>query len=218
MDERYITSIVETQAEESLNLEYKEGFVWASKHTDISWLQAKTIRAILGFSNTEGGGLILIGVKDDGNGNREFAGLTPEQQSSYGNLESVQDCIDRYADGALSYTVKIVKVTIEENEQTYVAISVNDFKTMPVLAKNDIIIVKSSGGKDYILKKDDLYVRSRSGRYATIKATSLELREVISLAHGKDEERLLRLLNSVAGKTTPKLPEVSPYEELDKDL
>lgn len=219
MDEEYVTSLIEAQAEESLNFECKVGFAWDNKQNSMGWVQAQAVQAILGFTNTEGGGLLLIGVKDDGKGNRDFAGLTADMLQTYSNTEAIQECIDKFADGQMTYSIKQVKYVKNGVNQTYIAIAVSEFKESPVLCTRDVPIKKSSGKEKFIMREGDLYARSRKGRFATVKATSLELKEIIRLAHTKDEERLLQLLSSVNDVQRAGSPnQPSPYTEMDKDL
>ena len=219
MDEEYVISLIESQAEESLNFECKVGFAWDSKQSSMGWVQAQAIQAILGFTNTEGGGLLLLGVKDDGKGNRDFTGLTPEMLQSYSNTEAIQECIDKFADGQMSYSIKQVKHVNDGVDKTYIAIAVSEFKESPVLSTRDVSIKKPNGKEEFIMRERDLYARSRKGRFATVKATSLELKETIRLAHTKDEERLLQLLSSVNDVQRANSPnQTSPYSEMDKDL
>jgi predicted HTH transcriptional regulator len=219
MDEEYIVSLIEAQADESLNVEYKGALAWENSQDSMSWLQAKCIKAVLGFTNTEGGGLIILGVNDDGNGTRSFVGLSPEMLASYGNTEAIQECIDKYADGPLSYSIKKITYVNDGTEQTYMAIAVNEFDDTPVLCTRDFYIEKPNGEKDFILRKQDMYTRARKGRFGTIKATSLELRYILNLAHSKAEDRLLQLFGAVTNGALPNMQtKQSPYTEMDKDI
>jgi predicted HTH transcriptional regulator len=220
MDDDYIASIIQTEANESLSLEFKAAFSWENKHSAIGWLQAQVLQAILGFTNTEGGGLLIIGIKDDGNGNREFTGVSSEILESYSNVEAIQECIDKYADGPLSYTLKPLSYENGDTKQTYIVISINEFKTSPVLCTRDLCIKKNNDKEEYVLRKYDLYARSRKGRFGNIRATNLELQEIIGLAHSKAEERIIQLFGSVADIDAPRLKTASrsPYADLDTDL
>lgn len=219
MDEEDVTSLIQTRADESINLEYKAAFKWKNQHDSIGWLQARVIKAVLGFTNTERGGLILIGVNDDGRGNREYVGVPSAMLSSFRNTEALQECLDRYADGPLSYTLKLITYEVGDEEQVYVAITVNEFKNNPVLCTRDLVLVKDNGNKTYVLRKYDMYARSRKGRFGTVKVTGLELQEVVNLAHTKAEQRIIELFSSVMGGALPTTQSSSsPYEALDDDL
>ena len=218
MDEEYIVSLIEAEAEESLNLEYKAAFKWENRQSSMSWVQGQALQAVLGFTNTAGGGLLLIGVKDDGAGNREFTGLEASMVASYRNTETIQECIDKFADGPLTYSIKPITYSKDGVEQTYIAIAVNEFGSMPVLADRDFSITKTNGDVAWLMRKHDLYARSRTGRFGTIKATRIELKDVIDLAHTKAEERIIQLMGSVAENVPAGQTQQSPYTELDQDL
>lgn len=65
-----------------------------------------------------------------------------------------------------------------------------------------------------ILRKDDIYVRSKKGPYSTIRATELELREIIKMA--ADKERIeLRARGYVK---TGELTTEQFYKQQIKDL
>jgi hypothetical protein len=219
MEEDFIFGLIERQDDESLSVEFKGPLKWENNQASMSWLQAKCIKAVLGFSNTPGGGLVLIGINDDGKGNREFVGLTPEMVESFNNTEAIQECIDKYADGPLSYSLKTIIHKADKEEQTYIAITVNEFDDMPNLCTRDFYIVKTNRDKDYILRKHDMYTRARKGRFSTIKATALELRSIVSLAHRKTEDDILQLFEFITGNSVPSTKtKKSPYEDLDIDL
>ncbi len=218
MDTEYIISLIESHSEESLNFEYKSAFKWENRQSAMTWLQGQAIQAILGFTNTAGGGLLLIGVSDDGAGNREFTGLETDMLASYHDLEKIRECIDKFADGSLSYSIKLIDYVSNTVEQTYVAIAVNEFGTLPVLCNRDFAITKPNDDVVWLMRKNDLYARSKTGRFGTIKATRIEMKEVIDLAHTKAEERILQLMSSVSEAVPIAHTQQSPYTEMDQDL
>ena len=221
MDDDHIISLIQSQADESRNIEYKTGLEWKNRHSQIGWLQAKVIKAVLGLTNNRNGGVIILGVNDDGAGNREYVGLTEEQLATFRNVEAMQDCIGSYADLPIVFSVKQISVGEGEDVKTFIAININEFAESPVLAKKDLAVTKPNGREEYVIREGDLYVRSQSGRFGTVKASRVEFDEVVRLAHEKSEQRIRELFGDLTTRseaTTDTDENATPYDTLDADL
>ncbi|HEY5695348.1 MAG TPA: RNA-binding domain-containing protein [Candidatus Saccharimonadales bacterium] len=231
MDEDGLKRIIIAEEKETVRLEYKRGFIWSEGDADMTEEQARTIRAVLAFTNSRGAGTLIIGVNDDTHGNLDFVGCTPEQMASFNDLDKVQECINKYSSEPLSYTIKLFAVEKEDgSERQFVAIQINEFGKYPTLCIQDWPKGQRQLPKSkYKLIRDDMYVRGLKGKPSSKKATELELRRILDMVEDKNEERLVELFDNITEKTVkrflekysgttkhPKAPK--PYTKRDKDL
>ena len=208
-----VAKILEGTAGEARNLEFKSGFSWGFSNGATTFAQACTIRAVLGFTNTRYGGSIIIGIDDDGHGNLTYAGVTQEMVDSFQNYEQVQQQLDSFADGPMIYEMGVG----EHDGKKYIVVTVSEFAETPVLATKNL---KTDQNKS-IITKGDVYARSGRSKPSTVKATALELREIIRMAHEKDRDSIMELVRSLqqlspSAQFTPGA--TAPYEVLDEDL
>jgi len=206
-----VARLLEGTAGEARSLEFKIGFSWSNNETAVSFTQACVIKGVLGFTNTRYGGTIVIGIKDDGHGNIEYIGVTAEMIESFNDYEQVQQKLDSFADGPLNYEMGVG----EFGGKQYIVVTVSEFTQRPVICAKDL---KTDHGKQ-VLIKGDIYARSMRSKPSTIKATSLELSEIIKMAHEKDRDAVMELIRAVqqtAPLAQPNSP--SPYTEMDQDL
>jgi len=167
---------------ETRNLEFKSPFLWDDK--DSLWLREKVIRTILGMSNTQDGGNIVIGVSEKDN-QLEFVGITEDQLATF-IYDVIKGVVDGFASPSSSFD--IAQASYKGN--WYLVIGVSEFEEMPIICKNDGQYKSSQG--DYLLRRGDIYTRSRSGQAGTIRTTETEMREIIEIAVDKNQRRLLR--------------------------
>lgn len=165
---------------ESRNLEFKPGFSWSD--SDSLWLREKIIQTMLGMANTHDGGSIIVGINEKDN-KPEFVGITAEQLATF-KYDGIKGVVDSFASSSLSFD--LAQATYKSKK--YLVISVSDFDELPIICKNDGQY-KSSGG-EYLLRRGDVYTRSRSGPPATIRVTEVEMREIIDIAVDKSELKL----------------------------
>lgn len=161
---------------ERRNVEFKSPFIWGD--TASVWLQENVIRAVLGFANTKDGGDIIIGIGEDDNKKPVLTGLEDAQVTSF-NYDSVKGVIDSFASPYINLDIRIA----EEEGKRFVVIRVSEFDDIPIICRKD-------GQNQNVLKRGDIYCRSRSGSPATIRVTEAELREIIELAIDKGQEKL----------------------------
>jgi predicted HTH transcriptional regulator len=128
---------------------------------------AKITRAILGMANTPDGGVVVLGVDDDGT-TLSATGLTSGQTATWG-YDDLQSSVSNYADPYADLDVAVVLLDKKE----FVAIHVWEFSDMPVLCKRDYTPTLRDGA---------LYVRRR-GKNETVEVPShTEMREVVERA------------------------------------
>lgn len=168
--------LLELVAHESRTKEFKSPFVWNDPNS--CWLKEKTIRAILGMANTKTGGNIIVGVEER-LGKLIFTGLNEEQLSSFTNFDLIKDVVDSFSYSGINFEVG----KGEFNNHHYVVFRVSEFLEIPAICKRN-------GQKKEVLCKDDIYSRAKTGKPSTIKATELELREIIEMAADKNISKL----------------------------
>ncbi len=206
-----VAKILEGTAGEARNLEFKVGFKWTNNESSVTFVQACVIKSVLGFTNTRYGGTLIIGIKDDGHGNIEYSGIDSDVIDSFHDYEQVQQKLDSFADGPLSYEMGVG----EYNGKQYIVVNVSEFAAMPVLCTKDL----QTDQDKQILTRHDLYVRSMRSKPSTVKATTLELREVIRMTQEKDRDGIMELVRSVQQIVPqPQSTSTTPYEEMDEDL
>jgi len=129
--------------------------------------QVKVIRAILGMANKPNGGVVVIGVDDDGSTLRP-TGLLPDDLATW-SYDDMASNISEYADPYVDFHVEVVCM----DSKSFVIISVSQFDGLPVICKRDY-----SG----VLRRGALYVRRR-GKNETLEVPShVEMREILVLA------------------------------------
>jgi predicted HTH transcriptional regulator len=142
---------------------------------------AGVARAVLGMANKRDGGLVIIGIVEDGDA------LTPEGVSADDlrtwKQEAVTGALAAYADPY----VEVHTENFEYMGKVFVIIAVEEFREIPVLCKK---------GFDPKLRAGACYVRRR-GRIETSElATQAEMRELLELA---TEKRLRSFLRQARG-------------------
>ena len=139
-------------------------FKGPGKRTDRAF-QAKVIRAILGMANKPGGGVVVIGVDDDGAA-LQPTGLSTDELSTWSSYDDLATSVSTYADPYVDFDI----ATVEMDGKSFVAIEVTQFKELPVICKRD---------EKMVLRNGALYVRRR-GKNETIEVPShVEMREVL---------------------------------------
>ncbi len=164
---------------ETRNVEFKQAFSW----DDIGsvWLREKVIQTILGMANTRDAGTIIIGIKEDGGIPDLNHGLSDKQYETFDRYDNIKGVIDAYA------TVGFDIAGAELDGQRFVVVSVRPFDLMPAICKKDGQYNES--GK-FLLRRGDIYVRAKNGTDSTIRATEIEMQEIIELAIDRGRRHL----------------------------
>jgi hypothetical protein len=134
------------QGAETKNLDYKQGFDWNACDSDT---RLGFIKDVLGMSNAQDGGVILIGVADN---SYQVIGVTDQQSESFDQTR-LADAVRRYSDPCCG--LQLYKLEIDN--KNIIAVEVREFKDVPHLCKMDAN--SSSSGKS-ILRRGALYVRT----------------------------------------------------------
>ncbi len=140
-------------------------FKAAGKRADA--FQANVIRAVLGMANKPGGGVVIIGVADDGT-TLNAIGLSADELSTW-SYDDFASKVSTYADPNASFDLGVV----EMDGKSFVVIEVAQFDKLPILCK------RTYDGK---LQNGALYVRPL-GKIETVNVPShVEMREVLQRA------------------------------------
>lgn len=116
---------------------------------------ARIARAVLGMANRRDGGLVIIGVKDDG-GHLTPVALTDDHVGTW-KYDDVAAALAEYADPTTSFDLELFTY----NGGNHVVIHVHEFDDIPVPCKKDYNVNLEKGGIDQILRRGACYVRSR---------------------------------------------------------
>lgn len=162
---------------ESRRVEFKPPFSWNDE--EYLWLREKAIQTMLALANTRDGGDIIIGIETKDDNSVELNGLNEKQISSF-NYDLVKGIVDSFAMPGVNFDIAEGRY----DNKRFIVVRVSEFDEIPVICKKD------SQHKDLILRKGEIYCRSRSGPPATIRATEYEMREIIELAIDKGKKKL----------------------------
>ncbi len=165
-------------------------------------LFAKVVRAVLGMTNRRDGGLVIIGVDDNG-GVLTQVGLNAADLSTW-KYDDVADSFAAYADPSVSFELEIR----EHDGKNYVVLQVQEFEEIPVLCK-----------KDYpqVLRAGACYVSSRRKPETTEIPSQADMRDLLDLA---TEKRLRRFVAQIraAGLDLSEARRLTDQELFDKQL
>jgi hypothetical protein len=163
---------------ETRTREYKPSFSWNNNEKSI-WIKEKVTQAVLAMSNTRYGGQIVIGVIE-GDGKRlVLSGLNKDEFNTFEDYDGIKGYIDGF-----SYTDSIFDISYGEHlSKMFVVLTIQEFNEIPLICKKN--------GQTGVLRKDDIYVRSKKAPYSSIRATEPELREVIHMVVDKEKSDLI---------------------------
>lgn len=161
---------------ERRNLEFKPPFNW--NDTEQVWLRENVAKAIIGLSNMPGGGWLIIGINDsDGSNPPEIVGMNAEEIASFENYDAIKGFVDGYSYLPTDFDLRI------DPERKLIVVEVREFSNYPLITRRN----SESNG---LMIRDCIYVRALRGQPATIKATHLEMQEVVDLAVDKQSRKL----------------------------
>jgi len=143
-------------------------------------LRAKVVRGMLAMGNRRDGGLLIVGIRDDGT-TLYLDGLTPSQASSWAH-DTLADTVAEYADPRLGFDS--YRVTVDGHE--VLVISVAEFTDVPVVCRRTLTV-----GKSAILRDGAVYLRSNRKPESREVANYDEMRELIELATDKGVRRFV---------------------------
>ncbi len=141
-------------------------------------LLAQVARAALGMANRADGGLVIIGVDDDGS----LAGLSDAELDTW-SYDDVAASLAEYAD---PYVDLALQVLVYE-DRSFVILHVAEFEEIPVLCKRDY---------PGVLRKGACYVRTRRIPETSEIPSQTEMRELLDLATDKGVHKFLTRLEA----------------------
>jgi predicted HTH transcriptional regulator len=160
---------------ETPNLEFKPSFTWNDKEN--KWFREKIIQTVLAMSNTRDGGTIVVGIEEKDN-QLIYDGISDKELKTF-NYDSLKDVMDGFASPLASFDLAQAKT----DNKIYLIINVSEFDEQPIICKND-------GDNIGLLRRGDVYVRSKRGNPGSIKVTEIEMKEIIELAVDKHQAKL----------------------------
>lgn len=171
---------------ESKNLDYKEKFNWDSASKSE---KGQIIKDILAMFNTQDGGRIVFGVRDN---DFEFIGLSKEDFESFDSTK-INDFLHNYSDP--EYSCFIYKFDIDG--KYVVIIDVPEFEELPVICKNNL----HSKDDRLILQEGQIYIRTEKATTEII-SSSEQMREFLNRAiRRKSNELLENIKKLIEGKS-----------------
>lgn len=175
MDEKTIQNLL--QIGENQNVEFKAGNKCSGD------FKCKIAIAIIAFSNTRGGGTLLIGID---NQSRTITGLSDEDFNSY----DVTD-ISSYLKDRCSSIPKFYITKLMVDKKNIVIITVEEFNVQPIIIRADI----ASDQRSYA-KAGEILIRNSSSSTTRIQ-TYEEMNDLLSLAISRKSEELLSQMRKI---------------------
>jgi len=144
----------------------------------------QVVKAVLAMANRRDGGIILIGVNDDG----EALGLSPEQLQSW-QPDHVRQAVAPYADPYVYLDVETVAVTAAPlANRSFAVIKVSEFDQVPVLCSK---AANNSDGSP-ALQLGACYIRTNHMPATSQVAEHSQFREILDLATEKSVRTFLK--------------------------
>lgn len=162
--------------EESRNIEFKRSAPW----TD---LKLKIIKTAMAMANLRDGGLIIIGVSEQGD-TWELAGIDEEHLSTF-DPDVISSDFHRYASPHIEFTAVRVKHT---NGRIFLAISVDEFDETPVVNK------KAYDGE---MRRGEMFVRKRGPVRTEPITDARDMHDALVLAAEKRAKRIIQTSKNI---------------------
>jgi predicted HTH transcriptional regulator len=172
--------------QETVNVEFKSSGSWAD-------LENKIVKNILGMGNLRDGGLLVIGVSE--NGNRwELAGILPEHLRSF-EPDDVLAHVGRY----VSPVFEIDVVTVTYATKQFLTIHTHEFADTPLVCKKN----GPDGAKNEGLACGGIYVRLPAPPQTTRVMDAAQLHALLELAAEKRARRMLEQVRRIGALDVP---------------
>jgi len=177
---------------EERNLEYKERWGLQGREE-----RAKLAKEVMALSNIRDGGVMVIGVKQDG---------TPVGVSEEAAGKFSQDAVAAAVADYVAPYVELVVTAGHDGSSTpryFAVIQVKEFTEIPVLCKRDFGDVVRQGA---------IYTRSRRIHEATEIRNEVEMRELLEMAVDKGIRSFYRRLQALGIQPIPAPSDLSLFE------
>lgn len=171
-------------------LEYKGDVPWTDHHK-----QQEIIKTILAFSNLNDGGVLIIGL--DNNGTK--IGLSDANYTTYDH-----DKINQYLSGKTNIPIECKVMKIEIEGKKYIIIQVSGSKEYPIIYTGGLILKNISAPaltSNIALRPMALYIRGKLNICTKEIDTIDEWQEVIERTIRKYEQETMRRVNTTTTKS-----------------
>ncbi len=188
------------QRSERKNLDYKESLNWNTAASDG---KCELVKDILALLNTQDGGHIVFGVRND---TFEFVGLSEDDFASF-DPTKLNDFLQRYTDPAASCDVQ--KLSVDGLRS--VVITVPEFRDVPIICKRDAN--SSSDSSKLILKAGGLYIRTDKATSVLVPSAET-MRDLMNRALLRRGDQLLGTIEALfRGKPVTNEQTIAKYAE-----
>ena len=183
MDETFFQEII-ARAHEQRGIEFKGPGNKKNKH-----LFAKITRAALSMANRRDGGIVIIGIDENNNGELNLVGLSDKDLLSW-ERDGLADSFAEFSDPPFSFEVE----TKSFEGNSFIVITVDEFVDIPILCKKSF---------PDVLRKGACYVRTRR-KPETVEIPSQEnMRDLLELAIEKGVRRFIQQAFSAGLSLSP---------------
>lgn len=188
---------------ETKNIDFKEDLNWNIARSEE---KIKLIKDLLAMANTQDGGTIFFGVKDD---DYSFIGLSEESFKSLDQTK-INDLLQEYSEPII--TCQVFK---NQYDGKYLAkIEVSEFQEVPIICKKDF-----HTSNKQILKEGAIYIRTDKATSEAISSAQ-DMRDLLRRATIKNGDKLISDIESlIRGKSSKSLTEEvkKNYEKEEKE-
>ena len=181
---------------EERNLEYKSSLNWKDSAT-----KAKIVKACLAMTNIRDGGVIVLGVEQNGE-DFDPVGMQEDDAASF-SQDHVLAKVNEFADPFVELTVTPFRV---DNGKVFVVIQVQEFAELPVICRKN---------GDQNLSRGDIYTRPRRMNETAQVSSQTEMREIIELATDKAMQKFITRQQRLG---IPTILPASDKEKFDEQL
>lgn len=170
--------------QESKSIEFKQSVHWDD-------IQYNLTRTIMAMGNLRDGGIIVIGVSQNGDA-WDLTGIEEKHLSSY-DPDIIIDTVAKYASPPIQMDIILVKY---RNDKAFLAIQVTEFDEVPFVCK------KNGPDNEKSLRDGDFYIRP-NGKPRTTKVTSAaDMQDLLDLAAEKKARKFLETAYRIGLKPT----------------
>jgi len=167
---------------------------------DLKW---KVARAALAMANIRDGGLVIVGVQDDGAG-CVATGMTEDHLRTFDDDE-IKSFINRHAD---PYVNCSIHRTIVDGKR-FLVIEVSEFDDLPVVCKRSANDAKNRA----ILQNGGIYTRSYQKPESCLVQSQTEMRELVDIAVERGIRRFLSLVDRSNLSVHPNPSDMDRFDE-----